>query len=223
MTLIAERDGSEGRWERLAPLSGIVAAILFWVGVIVIENVGNPPDRDDALPRDFLTYYRDDDGSIWAGSWIFLLGVPFFLWFLGSVRAVLHRAEGGVGRLASVAYAGGVGTALMLAAAGATQISGAIAADESETLTPQTAETLFWAGDGFFVVATFFLAAFFAATAVVSLSTRVFPFWFGVVTAILAVAAAIPFISWAVVLFALPLWMLFLGIWLLVRRPVPAT
>ena len=45
MALVAERDVSNGRWERFAPLSGILAAILFWVGIIVIENVGNPPDR----------------------------------------------------------------------------------------------------------------------------------------------------------------------------------
>jgi hypothetical protein len=209
----------ERRWERFAPLTGIVAVVLIVVAFIIIEEIGDTPD-DDATSQQYLTYFREEDGSIWAGAWIFLLGMAFFLWFLGTLRATLYRAEAGVGRLTSIAYGGAVAAAVLLSASIATQVSGAIAADEGENLSPQTAETLWWAGDGFFVAATFFLAAFFAASAILALRTRVFPVWFGVVTAIFAVASAVPFISWAVVIFALPLWIIFVATWLVVRRPV---
>lgn len=208
---------SERRWERLAPLSGIVAVVLFVVGFLVFEVVGDTPE-DDATATQYLTFFRDEEGSIWIGTWIFFIGLVFFLWFLGSVRAALYRAEAGVGRVTSIAYAGGVGAALLLMAALGTQVSGAIAAGENENLSPQTAETLWWAGDGFFVGATFFLGAFLAACAVLALRTRVFPRWFGFVTAILALASLVPFVSWAVLIFAMPLWIIFVAIRLYVRH-----
>jgi hypothetical protein len=207
---------SERRWERLAPLTGIVAVVLFVVGFLVFELVGDTPEGDETAEQ-YLTFFQEEEGSIWAGTWIFFVGIVFFLWFLGSVRAALHRAEGGVGRVASIAYTGGVGTALLLTAALGAQVSGVIAADENENLSAQTAETLWWVGDGFFVGATFFLAAFLAASAILLLRRRVLPLWFGIVTAILAVAAFVPFISWAVLIFAMPLWIIFVAIWLYVR------
>ena len=211
---------SERRWERLAPLSGIVAVVLFVVGFIVFEVVGDTPGGDGTA-AEYLAYFRDEEGSIWIGSWIFLVGIVFFLWFLGSVRASLFRAEGRVGRVTSIAYAAGVGAALLLTAALGAHISGAIAADENDTLSPQTAETLWWAGDGFFVGATFFLGAFLAASAILALRTRVLPRWFGIVTAILALASLVPFVSWAVLIFAMPLWIIFVSIWLFTRPAAP--
>jgi hypothetical protein len=219
MTVPSERVVSQGRWERLAPLSGVVAVILFVVGSIVFEVVGDTPD-DDATAQQYLSYFRDEDGSIWVGAWIFLLGAAFFVWFLGTLRAALYRAEGGIGRIASIAYAGGVGAVLLFAAVIAASISGAIAAEDGENLSPEAAQALWWVGNGFFVTATFFLAAFYAASAVLFVRTRVLPVWFGVVTAILALASAIPFISWAVLLFATPLWTSIVAIWLFVRPPV---
>jgi hypothetical protein len=217
----AESFWSERRWERLAPLSGVVAVVLFVVGFIVFEVVGDTPDGD-AGAEQYLSYFREEDGSIWGGSWLFALGIFFFLWFLGSLRAALYRAEGGVGRVASIAYAGGVGGALLLLASLGTQASGAIAADENRNFSAQAAEALWWAGDGFFVGSTFFLAALFAATAVLTVRTRLFPLWFGIVSAIFALASLIVFISWAVVIFATPLWILFVAVWLATRPRVPA-
>lgn len=85
------------------------------MGFIVFEVVGDTPGGH-ATAEQYLTFFREEDGPIWAGTWIFFVGMFFFLWFLGSLRAAFYRAEGGVGRLASVAYAGGVGTALLLMA-----------------------------------------------------------------------------------------------------------
>jgi len=43
------------------------------------------------------------------------IGIFFYLWFLGSLRSTLAAAEGGAGRLASVAYGAGlVGAAFFI-------------------------------------------------------------------------------------------------------------
>lgn len=206
----------------LAPLSGVVAVVLFVIGFIIFEVVGDTPDGDETAQQ-YLDYFRDEDGTIWIGAWIFLVGIVFFLWFLGTLRAALDRAEGGGGALARTAYAGGVGTALLVSASLGTQISGAIAADENDALDPAVAQTFWWAADGLSVAATFFLAALYAATAVLAWRTRLLPRWFAVVTAIFAVASAIPFVGWGALFFALPLWIVFVALWLSLRRAPAAT
>lgn len=222
--MVARSEGtwSEGRWERLAPLSGIVAVVLFVVGFLVIELVGDTPD-DDATAEAYLSYFRDDDGSIWGGAWILLVGMFFFLWFLGSLRAAFARAEGGVGRLTSIAYTGGIGAALLFSGLVAVQISAVIAAEEGDNLTPEAAQALWWAGDGLFVTTSFFLAALYAASAVLTLRTRILPLWLGIVSAILALASLIPFVSWATLIFATPIWIIIVSIWLYMKRAAPAT
>lgn len=220
MVTRSEGTWSEGRWERLAPLSGIVAVVLFVVGFLVIELVGDTPD-DDATAEAYLSYFREDDGSIWGGAWILLVGMFFFLWFLGSLRAAFSLAEGGVGRLTSIAYTGGIGAALLFTGVVATQLSGAIAA-ESEGLSPEVAQTLWWAADGFFVSTSVFLAALYGASALLTLRTRILPLWLGIVSAILTLASLVPFVSWAILIFATPLWTIIVAILLFSRRAAPA-
>jgi hypothetical protein len=50
----------------------------------------------------------DNQGEIQTGTTITAIGLFFYIWFLGSLRTALSRAEGGEGRLASVAYGGGL-------------------------------------------------------------------------------------------------------------------
>ena len=217
--------GLRGRWsierrQRLAPLSGLFAVVLFVVGIAIVEAVGDTPESGVGAQQ-YLEYFRGEGASIWAGTWVFLVGIVCFLWFLGSLQEALERAEAPTKRLARIAFAGGVGAALLLATSLSTLIAGAIAAEESANLSAQAAEAIWWAGNGFFVASTFFLAAFLAATALAAFRTRILPRWFAAVTAILAVAAAVPFISWAVLIFATPLWILFVAIWLAARRRAP--
>lgn len=213
--MVVRRNGlwSQERWERIAPLSGVLAVLLLVVGFLVFGLAGDRP-ASDAAADEYLAYFRNDDASIWIGSWIAFIGFAAFIWFLGSLRSVLFRAEGGVGRLASLAFAGGVATAILLMASLATQISGAIATDENENLSAQTAEALWWAGNGFFVAATFALAVLLAATAIVALRSGFLPAWFGWLSAVMALVALVPFISWALVIFVMPLWIIGTSLWL---------
>jgi hypothetical protein len=206
--------------ERFAPLAGTVAVVFFVIPFLLFEVAGDPPG-DDATGEEILAYLRDDRASILIGLWMFFLGLVFFLWFLGSLRATFFRVEGGVGQVATIAYSAGVGTVLLMAATLAPELSSVIAVEENENLSPQAAEALWVLDTGFFIGATFFLAVFFAASAAIVLRTGLLPRWFGIVTAILAVAGLIPFIAWAVLLFAMPLWLIGVSLWLFLR-PGPA-
>ncbi|MBD0338346.1 MAG: hypothetical protein ICV67_03565 [Thermoleophilia bacterium] len=221
MAAAPETTWTPQRWERYAPWTGVGAVVLFVAGVFVFEGLGDTPGGE-ATAEQYLTFFRDEETTIWIGAWLFFLGIFLFLWFLGSLRASLHWAEGGVGRLASVAHAGGLGAALLTATSIGTQVSGTIAASDDRNLSAQAAETLWWVADGIFVTGTFFLAALYAATAIVALRTRVLPLWLGIVSAIFAVVSLVPFVSWAVLFFGTPVWILVVAVWLATRRPAAA-
>jgi hypothetical protein len=194
------------RWETLAPLTGIAAVLLFIAGFIVHDVIGDTPGSD-APAADFSRYYQQEDGSIWGGSILISFAVVFFFWFIGSLRAALHAAEGGVGRLAATAHAGGIATAVLLLASIGTQVSAAILVSDREApLAPDTAIAFWWLGDGMFVAAFYSTAVLLAATAVVALRTGVLPRWFAWISLAAALVLVIPLIGWAAFIFALPIW-----------------
>jgi hypothetical protein len=208
---------AERRWERFAPLTGILAVVSWIIGVLITEAVGDSPD-DDAGPQEFAAYFENEQGSIFGGAFFFALGTIFFLWFLGSLRAALARAEGGVGRVASIAFAAGIGAAVFLLAIPTPEVAGAIAADNSDRgISPQSAEALWHLGTGFFVGAEFITVVLFLATALLILRTRVFPPWLAWASIVLAIGLLIFPIGWAVLIFGLPLWVLLVS-WLLWQR-----
>lgn len=209
-----QREGfwSERRWGRLAPLTGVIAVALIIIGFIIFE-AGDTPDAASS-PEQVAAYFNEDEGSIIGGTFLTALGLTFFIWFLGSVRSRLYRAEGGVGRLSSVAFAGGVAMATLLFAGLAPTVSGAFAFEGEDEITPEAAQALWNVGDGFFFLAWFAGAVLLAATAVVGLRTLVFARWFSFVTLVMAIAFVVPWIGWAIFLFAFPLWIVAMSLWL---------
>jgi hypothetical protein len=92
------------RREQVGAATGIVAVALFIVGALLPGQFPGP----QATGQQIATFFAENRTAIlWQ---TFLLGgaVIFGLWFLGSLRALLRRAEGGAGRIAGVAYAGGL-------------------------------------------------------------------------------------------------------------------
>lgn len=124
--------------ERLAPLTGIAVPLLGLAGLIVLEGPADRPEVDVA-PSAFVRYFGERD-TVVLGSFLLMLSAVFFLWYLGSLRAVLRRAEGGVGRLSSVAYGGGLATAILMLALPSVSVLGALDANQ---LSPQAAKTAF--------------------------------------------------------------------------------
>ena len=65
-------------------------------------------------PATLLDSYRNEEGRILLGGFLWVLGTFFFFWFLGSLRARLAAAEGRVQRLTAIAFGGGVAAAVAL-------------------------------------------------------------------------------------------------------------
>lgn len=206
-TTVAVSGARRARSDTLAPLTGIAAVVLFVIGALIHDVIGDTPDSD-APSSAFATYYQDEDGSIWGASIFISLGVVFFFWFLGTLRAALHEAEGGVGRLASTAYAGGIAAAVLILAAFGTQVSAAIlVADREAPIDPEVAVAFWWVGDGMFVGAFYATAVLLAASGFVFLRTNLVPRWFGWISLLLALILLIPWINWAA-FFAFSLWVI---------------
>src|SRR5438874_6643246 len=98
----------QNRWERLAPLTGVVSVAII---VAVFAIGGNTPEGEDGAAKVQAFYIKHHDKHT-ALAFILALSIPFLLFFVSSLRYDLRRA-GGTGQLANAAFAGGV-----LAAAG---------------------------------------------------------------------------------------------------------
>jgi hypothetical protein len=96
------------RWERLAPLTGV----LFVVIVVVSFSIGgSTPEEDDPATKVQAFYVAHHDKQS-ALALLVAISIPFLLFFSSTLRNYLRRM-GGTGQLANAAFAGGI-----LAAAG---------------------------------------------------------------------------------------------------------
>jgi hypothetical protein len=209
--------------ERLAPLDGIAAVILWVAGVVVLQWPAHQPPADVSGER-ALAFFQDHTGTILLGTFLFLLGSLFFLWFLGLIRMRLVAAEGGSHRVSSIAFAAGVGTAISLIIYPAVHAAGAV---NNPHLSPDAAQVYLGINFAFFYAAEFSAAVFLFAIWLLSLSTRVFPAWLAWSSLVLMVWLLIAPIGWAGMLYGFPLWLIAVSVVLWTRsrsdsRPDPA-
>jgi hypothetical protein len=212
---------ARGQWERLAPLTGI-AAVVFWVlGVLLLEGLGDNPG-DDATAQDILAYLGEDENAVYLGAIGLFVGSMFLIWFAGTLRAAVADAEGGASWLAPIVFGTGVATAVLSCSVFAPQVSGAFATNERDApLTPEAAQALWVAGDGFFVATEYAVAAFLIATWLAVLRWRILPRWVGWLGLLVAIVALFPPIGWAALIFGFPIWIVIASL-LLLRRRAPA-
>src|SRR5688500_18548914 len=95
---------AEERWERIAAATGIVFVIL---GVAAYLMMGQPPGSG-ASAQDVIDYHHGNRDSMQMANYLWGVAGIFFLWFLGSLRAHLRRAEGDAGRLSAVVFGSGL-------------------------------------------------------------------------------------------------------------------
>lgn len=205
---------SWARLERFAPLTGIVAVVLWVIGTIVTEGT-DISEKDTGL--EVLRVFREDTNTILTGGIIFVFGAVFFIWFLGSLRARMLLAEGGLGRLTAIAYGSGMLAALCLLFQVAPLVQGAL---EEDDLGPGAAQSLQSMSEAFFGGTEITLIPMFVAVGLLTLRTRVFPLWLGWVSFVIALVLAVIPIGWAGVVFLFPLWTLVTSVLLFVR-PMP--
>jgi hypothetical protein len=173
------------RWEQLAAATGIMFVLLQLASLPVMGSV---PALDDPTSeiRDYLV---DDGGNVLLAATLLALAAFFFLWFLGSVRALLRVAEGGEGRLSAVAFGGGVVTITLAVAAILPTV--ALAWDDTAARADEGLLHAVWNLNTLALVPIGTTSGVFTlAVAVVILRTRVLPVWLawiGVVATVLGV------------------------------------
>jgi hypothetical protein len=166
-------------WERWGAASGF--AVLALGAMAAVIDAGTVSVRD---PVETITaYFVDNRPALLAQSLLFVISTGILMWFLGSLRSFLARAEGRTGMLSEVAFGAGMVYVAISLAAQAFQIGLAMAA-ESAIVQPALLGTA-WA---LFSIASVPLAVTLCATAVVSFRARAFPAWLGWLS--LATAAA---------------------------------
>ncbi len=189
--------------ERWAVYTGVVAVVLWIVGVLVIES-GTTPE-DGASDTELLAHYQEDANTILAGSWIFMLGCLAFLWFAIVLRDRLAAAEGGSRMFMNLAFLGAVTTGAFLLLTAGPEIAAAIQEDD---LSPAAAAAMATMGDAFFVAAELAAILLMIGVGFVALRSGLFPKAWAWFSFFLAVVLVIGPIGWAALIFGLPLWVL---------------
>jgi hypothetical protein len=190
-------------WDRNAPLTGACAVVLWVIGVILFSTAAGKSKGPDILAQ-----YKDNSNQILLGALIWMIGIALFVWFLGSLRDRLLVAEGGLGRLTSIAYAGGILTAAMGALWPSPDIAGALGKDDIDA---SAAGAMHHLGDGFFVAAEYMAPVLLTATAIIALRSGILPRWFAWLTVLVALVLLIGPIGWAALIFGFPIWTLILS------------
>jgi hypothetical protein len=199
--------------QRLAPLTGVVFVVLIVVAVIV---GGETPDNDDPAATIRQFWIDNEDEQLW-GSVIAAWASLFFVWFAGSLRSHLRRAEGGTGRVSALNFAGAIigATGLLTAFS----FSFAIAED-AERLSPDAIQALTILSNGFFLPIAGGFAIFFFAAGVVAVRAGVLPAWLGWFSIVLGIACVTPIGFFALLIGVL--WILGVSILLYVREGAAA-
>lgn len=215
------RSSPMARW---APLLGILAPVMWFLGVTFSESGDTPVEGANA--DEILTFFQEETTSILLGAVLFMLGTLVFIAFITVLRE-RWRVAGGSDGAVTLAYVTGVVGAAFMAAIWAPQLGVAIAIEDmAAPISPATAEMAWHAGTGFFVIGELLLGLFLFATAALILRGGVLPKWLGWVSIALGVVALIPPIGWAAIIFGLPVWLLITSVSLLLsssRTPVSTT
>ena len=97
----------EDSWERVGAGAGVVFVALLVVSAFIVPQ---PPHIDASTARisAFVTEHRR---SILIAQVLAVLAVPVFLWFVGMLRHVLDRAEGGAEALSPIVMVSGAALA----------------------------------------------------------------------------------------------------------------
>ena len=172
----------ETRWERWGAASGF-GAILTGAAAMAFER-GALSTGDS--PATIAAHYAGNHGALLAQAALFVLGSGFFIWFAGSLRSLLVRAEGGSGRLAAIAFGAAVASTVVTLVALAFQVGLARAAGDAGQ------PALVGVMDALFVIANLPLAVMLLAVAVVTFRSAALPSWLGWLTTVAAAAQAVP-------------------------------
>jgi hypothetical protein len=171
------------RWERWSALAGVLFVALFAIALALSGNTGDNPGE--------VTKWYADDGNQTKQfvAWFLYIGSAIaFLSFLGTLRDMLVRAEGGPGTLSALVFGPGVAfTALYVAGVSLFAAPAALANDSDFKLDPNTAEVFSNAGYLTLVSGVMVASIVVLATSTAALRTGVLPAWLGWIGLVVAI------------------------------------
>ncbi len=188
------------RWSRLAPLTGVLFAVLTVAGIF---SGGETPDAN-AGPAKVIAYYTTHRSEVETSAILFALAFLVLVLFAGTLRSYLRHAPGAEG-LSSLVLAGGV-----LMAAGALTGAGVEygLAHQLNHLGPQAAQTLNFLDNELFLPVLGGAFVFAVCSGLAILRGAPLPKWLGWVAIVLGIAAIIPpasfpallgFVIWSII------------------------
>jgi hypothetical protein len=192
-----------GKPERWAVYAGVVAVVLWIVGIFVVESGDVPGEA--ATDADYLSYYQDEANRILSGSWIFMVGCLAFLVFAVVLHGRLAAREGGSRMFSNLAFLGAAATGVLALLSAGPDVAAAIQEDDLSAAAAGSLQTL---GDAFFVGAELTAILLMIGTGAVALRSRIFPKAWAWFSFLLALVLVIGPIGWAALIFGLPLWVL---------------
>jgi len=94
----------ESRWERYGAASGVIFIVLLVAATFMVPQ----PPHIDATTAKIARYVSSHRRAILTSQMLGTLAVVAFVWFLGHIRHVLQRAEGGAEALSPIVFASGL-------------------------------------------------------------------------------------------------------------------
>lgn len=162
------------RWERLGALSGVACAVLFVLGAIIGEtnSLASPYDSSSLI----ASVAADHSTAIVIGSYLTLLSMFFFIWFLAYLRNLLAAGDGQGNWVAWVGFGGGlVGAAMLLLDTSYRQALTIVTNYGGESEAAKALSILDW--NDYILVEAPALAALVGATTIIGFQRRPFPRW----------------------------------------------
>jgi hypothetical protein len=208
-----------GLWERWAPLTGALSAVLLVIAVVMSKWPGGG-DSDQKIITDYG--HASTRTNAFIASYLFAFAALFLLWFVGTLRTRLLAAEGEPAHMTPIAFGSGVAlAAVMFVVAGANaSIPGRIAFDKA-TGVPADVATLGWlTGIVFLVGGAFAGVGLIGATSLLGLRTRALPAWLVWLGVVCVVALILGFFF--ITMIALPIWLVVMSFVLLRARAASA-
>ena len=194
---------ADDRWSKLAPLTGVLFAVLTVVAVIT----GGETPNADARPGKVIAYYSTHASEVETSSILIALAFLALVLFGGALRSYLRRAPGAEGPSALVL----AGTVLMAVGVFSTAGIEYSLAHELTHFGPEVAQTLNVLSNELFLPILAGAFVFGVSAGIAILRGAALPKWLGWVIIVLGVVTLFPPIGFFA-LFGFVLWVIVVSI-----------